>query len=100
MFYLTIVNKLLRHCHSWLARHYVVYKLEQFTNISFICARQIKIARPLGLQYYHYVSLARTFGMYYNLAQSLGPHYNHYLSPSVRGQLVKCTPGVVHITVC
>ena len=22
MFYLTIVNKILRHCHSWLARQY------------------------------------------------------------------------------
>ena len=23
MFYLTIVNKILRHCHSWLARQYL-----------------------------------------------------------------------------
>ena len=23
MFYLTIVNKIRRHCHSWLARHYL-----------------------------------------------------------------------------
>ena len=25
MFYLTIVNKILRHCHSWLARQYTVH---------------------------------------------------------------------------
>ena len=24
MFYLTIVNKMLRHCHFWLARQYVL----------------------------------------------------------------------------
>ena len=23
MFYLAIVNKILRHCHSWLARQYI-----------------------------------------------------------------------------
>ena len=25
MFYLTVVNKILRHCHSWLARQYLGY---------------------------------------------------------------------------
>ena len=25
MFYITIVNKLLRHCHSWLARQYMCH---------------------------------------------------------------------------
>ena len=25
MFYLTIVNKIVRHCHSWLARQYLLY---------------------------------------------------------------------------
>ena len=32
MFYLTIVNKILRHCHSWLARQYM---LEQIHTPSF-----------------------------------------------------------------
>ena len=28
MFYLTTVNKILCHCHSWLARQYLCVKLE------------------------------------------------------------------------
>ena len=32
MFYLTIVNKTLRHCHSWLARQYM---LKQIHTLSF-----------------------------------------------------------------
>ena len=34
--------------------------LEQFTYISFTCARQVKIARPLGLHY-----TARPSGLHY-----------------------------------
>ena len=33
MFYLTIVNKTLRHCHSWLARQYMYNKW--FTSLKF-----------------------------------------------------------------
>ena len=29
MFYLAIVNKILRHCHSWLARQYLYFYLFQ-----------------------------------------------------------------------
>ena len=35
------------------------------------------------------MNLAYTYGMYYNLALPIGVHYNHYVSPSIRGQLVK-----------
>ena len=41
------------------------------------------IARPSGLHYDHYVSLARPFNMYYNLARPWCLHFYHYVSPSV-----------------
>ena len=41
------------------------YMLEQITYISVTCARQIKIARLLGLHY---------------IARPLGLHYNHHVS--------------------
>ena len=40
MFYLTIVNKILRHCHSWLARQYKVAHLsteEGWSVVKCIC---------------------------------------------------------------
>ena len=54
--------------------------VEQFTYISFTCARQIKITRPLDLHYIaqplylhynHYASLARLLGLYYNQCVSI-----------------------------
>ena len=71
--------------------------LEQFTYTSFTSARQIKLARPLGLHYIarpvglhynYYVSLARPLGLYYKLAQPLGLHYNHYASLSILPSVV------------
>ena len=51
-----------------------VRTIEQFTYISFTCARQIKIARPLDLYY-----IARPLGLHY-IARPLSLHYNHYMS--------------------
>ena len=47
------------------------------------------MARLLSLHLNYYVSFARPLGLYFNLARPLGLHYNHYVRPSVRGQLVK-----------
>ena len=42
------------------------------------------IARPLSLHFNHYVSLALSLDMYYNLLRPLGLYYNHLVNPSVR----------------
>ena len=53
------------------------------------------VARPLGMHYNHYVSLARSMGQHYNLAGLMVLHYDHYVnlfvSLSAHGQLVKCS---------
>ena len=101
------------------ANTYRIYTKAIYLYISFNCARQIKIARLLGLHYnhvslvrpsgryynlarplglhYNHVSLVRPSGRYYNLARPLGLHYNHYVSPSIRVQFVKMLiTGRVH----
>ena len=56
---------------------HMIYTLEHFTYTPFTCTRQIKIARPLslhytarplGLYYNHYVSLARPLCLNFNIA--------------------------------
>ena len=82
-----------------LGHHILNNILEQFTNISFTCAHQFKIVRPLGLHYiarplglhfYHYVSLARPLGL----------HYNYYVSPSVHLSVRLWSVSKMLITVC
>ena len=76
---------------------YMIYTLEQFAYMPFTCTRQIKIAQPLGLHYIarplvcssdlncttlvpapfcttiglHYVSLAKSFGLHYDVKRPL-----------------------------
>ena len=43
MFYLTIVNTILRHCHSWLARQYIYMHRMHFKLIFVLFMLQITV---------------------------------------------------------